>query len=156
MPPPTVRRHRRAGRSGRRCSWGRRCGFTGDEGPCRGAARQRRVHPSIVTRVDEGVRGSAVAFFDSLTRLSLRCGRGSGENEYARVRQREPSAGFVPSGSTCDRPMGMDGRRLTDRVAAQVGARLSRPRPTTRPGARSALCASGPTGRFLFRADFEL
>jgi hypothetical protein len=28
------------------------------------------------------------------------------------------------------------------------GTQLSRPRPTTRPGARSALCASGPTGRF--------
>jgi hypothetical protein len=58
----------------------------------------------------EGARGSAVAFSDLLVRLSLRRGRGSGENECARVRWREPSAGFVPSGSTRDRPMGMDGR----------------------------------------------
>jgi hypothetical protein len=144
------------GRSGRRCSWGCRCGFVGDEGPCRGAARRRRVHPSVVVRGGEGARGSAVAFSNSLARLSLRRGRGSGENECARVRRREPSAGFVPPGSTRDRPMGMDRRRLTDRVTAQVGARLSRPRPTMRPGARSALCASGPIGRFPFRAGFEL
>jgi hypothetical protein len=156
MPPPAVRRRRRAGRSGRQCSLGCRCGFAGDEGPCRGAARRWRIHPSVVARAGEGARDSAVAFSDSLVRLSLRRGRGSGENECARVRWREPSASFVPPGSTRDHPMGMDGRRLTDRVTAQVGAQLSRPRPTMRPSARSALCASGPIGHFRFWAGFEL
>jgi hypothetical protein len=65
-----------------------------------------------------GACGSAVAFSDSLARLSLRRGRGSGENKCTRVRRREPSVDFVPPGSTRDRLMGMDGRRLTDRVTA--------------------------------------
>jgi hypothetical protein len=37
----------------------------------------------------------------------------------ARVRRREPNVDFVPPESTRDRPMGMDGRRLPDRVTAQ-------------------------------------
>jgi hypothetical protein len=85
---------------------GRRCGFTGDEGPCRGVARWRRIHPSMVTRVNEGARGSAVAFSDSLA-LGSHCGAeergGSGENECARVWQREPSAGFVRAENLRDR-----------------------------------------------------
>jgi hypothetical protein len=56
----------------------------GREGPRRGAARRRRVHSSVVAYVDEGARGSAVAFSDSLA-LSSCCGAeergGSGENE---------------------------------------------------------------------------
>jgi hypothetical protein len=88
---------------------------------------------------------------------SLVAARGEGsEGERMNVRVSGDGAGigFDLSGSTRDRPMGMDGRQLTDRVAAQVGARLSRPRPTMRPGARSTLCASGLTGRFLFWTGF--
>jgi hypothetical protein len=43
-----------------------RCGFAGAEGPHRGAAQWRRVHPLVVARAGEGARDSVVAFSDSL------------------------------------------------------------------------------------------
>jgi hypothetical protein len=56
---------------------------------------------------------------------SLVAARGEG-NEGERVNARVSGDGagtdFDLSGSTRDHPMGMDRRRLTDRVAAQVGA----------------------------------
>jgi hypothetical protein len=50
-------------------------------------------------------------------------GEGSeGERVNARVSGDGVGTDFDLSGSTRDHPMGMDRRRLTDRVAAQVGA----------------------------------
>jgi hypothetical protein len=47
----------------------------------------------------------------------------------ARVSGDGANTGFDLPGSTRDRPMGMDGRRLTDRVAAQVGRDFPGPGP---------------------------
>jgi hypothetical protein len=62
----------------------------------------------------EGAHDSIVAFSDSLT-LGSRCGAeergGSGENECARVRRREPSAGFVRAENPCDSWIQMNGCR---------------------------------------------
>jgi hypothetical protein len=77
------------------------------------------------------------------------------ERVRARVRARAPvrfcSAGFHAW------PLDADGwLTIIGPSRGPGGKRLSRPRPTMRPGARSALCASGPMGRFRFRAGFEL
>jgi hypothetical protein len=70
---------------------------------------------------------------------------------HARAPTRSCSAGFHAWS------LDADGRlTITGPSHGPGGKRLSRPRPTTRPGVRSALCASGPTGRFQFRAGFEL
>jgi hypothetical protein len=53
--------------------------------------------------------------FLRFARLGSRCGTeekgGSGENEYARVRRREPSAGFVRAKNLRDRRIQMNGYR---------------------------------------------
>jgi hypothetical protein len=68
-----------------------------------------------------------------------------------RVRARAPTA-FCSAGIHTW-PLDAD-ERLTFNGPSRSpgGTQLSRPRPTMRPGARSALCASGPTGHFRFRA----
>jgi hypothetical protein len=63
----------------------------------------------------------------------------------------ESRPGFDIPGSTRDRPIGMDGRLLTDRAATQVGTRLSRPRPMMRPGARVRCARAGRWAIFRFR-----
>jgi hypothetical protein len=70
---------------------------------------------------------------------------------HARVPARFCSVGFHVW------PLDADGRlTITGPSRGPGGKLLSRPRPTTRPGARSVLCVSGPTGHFRFRAGFEL
>jgi hypothetical protein len=103
-----------------------------------------------------GARGSAVAFSDSLAMLSLWRGRGSGENECARVRRREPSFDFVPPGSTRNRPMGMDGRRLTDRVTAQVGGTTFLTQAHDEAWCTEHAVRERADDRFPFWAGFEL
>jgi hypothetical protein len=57
-------------------------------------------------------------------------GEGSeGERMNARVSGDGAGTGFDLPGSTRARPMGMDGRRLTDRVVAQVGRDFPGPCP---------------------------
>jgi hypothetical protein len=97
-------------------------------------------------------RSSADELSHSLTAARKRERR---ERVSARVRAKVParfcSAGFHAW------PLDADGRlTITGPSHGLGGKRLSRPRPTMSPGARSVLCASEPTGHFRFRAGFEL
>jgi hypothetical protein len=56
---------------------------------------------------------------------------------------------FDLPGSTRDRPMGMDGRRLTDRVATQVGCDF--PSPGPRRGLVRGACCARAGRRAIFR-----
>jgi hypothetical protein len=68
-----------------------------------------------------------------------------------RVRARAPMA-FCSAGIHAW-PLDADGRlKFNGSSRGPGGTQLSQPRPTMRPGAWSALCASGPTGRFHFQA----
>jgi hypothetical protein len=123
------------------------------------ATRWWHVHPTVGTHADERLKTVPRARFlsscwvahrpmSSVAR-SMRHGRGKGENEWALGFARGRRRGFVRPNFTCGRWMQMDGSRLPDRVAAQVGNDF----PGL--GPRRGL-ASGPTGHFRFRADFEL
>jgi hypothetical protein len=72
-----------------------------------------------------------------------------------RVRARAPTA-FCSAGIHTW-PLDADGWLTFNGLSrGPGGTQLSRPRPTTRTGARSALCVSEPTDHFCFRAGFEL
>jgi hypothetical protein len=67
----------------------------------------------------------------------------------ARVSGDGAGTGFNLPGSTRNRPMGMDGRRLTDRVVAQVGRDF--PGPDPRRGLVRGACCARVGRRAIFR-----
>jgi hypothetical protein len=117
-------------------------------GPCRGAARRRRVHPSAGARAGERAHDGAVG---------ANCGTTWGEEDRMNPRVRTRASAWFCSVGFHAWPLDADGRlTIIGRSHGPGGKRISRPRPTTRPGTWSALCASGPIGRFQFWAGFEL
>jgi hypothetical protein len=118
-------------------------------GLCRGAARRWCVHPSAARTPARGL--VAVPSRGELWSVARR----EEARMNPRVHARAPTA-FCSTGIHAW-PLDANGRLTFNGPSRGLGGtQLSRPRPTTSPGARSAPCASGPMGRFHFWAGFEL